>query len=483
VQIKNLSNFPFDRARSIGPSYPRKVTRDQAQIVWEDGWGKSHKCMAHVLSTSAFGIELLLQKPPVPNISPGDVVIVGVLSSIGGSDWRCVVVACHSSDNSASLICRILDISDTGVDLLERRRGPRWRCDDEFQPTGVAANPFRSNDFIQFRVVDASAEGIGALTSIRNKQITKGTVLDAIVSFPSVGSISTKLAVNRVGVTAIGERDYLFLGLEFLEELSQRHRGVLGQYLLQFADRETTHGLRASGLLPRTAVRDVECGWVVDEDSYREALNLRYAAYVLEGKAPSQWAIGQVADAYDSRSRILLCKKDSRAVATARLYFPEYGDRIEHEQFFTWPGNFPRREEVVEVTRTCTHPDHRGASVFFSLLRFIVITATQAQRSWVVTSATPDLVQFYDWIGLKPTELTFNHPNLNGLPHRVLLGNIPAALTGRSIGPGAWNTVWRDALDCVGNDVSENSLDRIRIFLFRILGPLMASVSRLLMRY
>ena len=135
---------------------------------------------------------------------------------------------------------------------------------------------------------------------------------------------------------------------------------------------------------------------------------------------------------------------------------------------------------MVEVTRTCTHPEFRRGNVFFSLLQFIVVTATQAQRKWVITSSTSDLVPFYDWVGLKPTDIVFNHPSLNSRPHRLLLGSIPDALNGTTVGATAWYMVWRDAIGMLESNAFQETgkLGAIRSLLYRAVG----SAGSLLMR-
>jgi hypothetical protein len=259
------------------------------------------------------------------------------------------------------------------------------------------------------------------------------------------GQVNTSILVQNVRVTSSNDKDFLFVGAS-LNELSATDREILGQYVFQFGDSATTASLRASGLLPRQPSRSTHWTFVNDEASYRAALNLRQLAYSEDRKLRGASTVTEVADVFDSRSRLILGRVDSRPIATARLFFPEHGDRLEHEDYFVWPKDYPRREETVEVTRTCTHPDYRRGNVFLSLIRFIVLTALQSNRTWVLTSSTDDLVPFYDWVGLKSTEIVFTHSSLNDLPHRLLLGSIPDALQARSVGSTAWYLVWRDVL-------------------------------------
>ena len=208
------------------------------------------------------------------------------------------------------------------------------------------------------------------------------------------------------------------------------------------------------------------------KQDFREVLNLRHLAYLADNKIPMSARVNDVADIHDSRARILMCKYRGKIVATARLTFHELGDVTEHEEFVAWTSDFPRRDETVEVTRACTHPDFRRTGLFFALIRYVVITATQAGRSWVVTSSTEDLVPMYRFVGLSQVGITYNHPDLNDLKHVVLVANMYDALSGRSVGPTAWNQVWRDALPYMSpNVIAQDTLSKVRIAVYRSLGP------------
>lgn len=389
----------------------------------------------------------------------------------GSDEYRCVVTYEGPDPNTSGRLLLGLRFvfHELGSDSdIERRRYARWKCPEQFHPTGISANPIRSNDFVYFRVGDISSDGLGLLTSPRNRYLVAGQRLDAIISFPTVRQISIQLLIRNVRMVSIRDRDYLQVGASVVGP-TRLQQTVIEQYVLQFGPAQDAAFVRVMGISQRTSKRPTSFSFVTDEETYREVINLRRLAYRFEGKAGANDALAELSDLHDSRSRILVCRSHGRIVASARLAFPEYGDRTEHEEYFEWPTDFPRRDQTVEVTRACTHPDFRKGGVFFSLLRFIVVTAMQSGRPWVVTSSTEDLVRMYDWIGLKPCNRTYDHPSLNGMRHHVLIGNIPAALLGRSIGPGAWYAVWKDALPFL-NEADYGGLSSLRLALYRVIG-------------
>ena len=370
---------------------------------------------------------------------------------------------------------RMIDADAPRLPQIERRRQARWLCSDDFHPTGVASNPAKSNDFILFRVLDISRSGIRLITSLRNNFITRGMRLDVIVSFPMVSQITLGLTVQNLAFISQDEKEYLSIGAE-INGLTPRQSSVVAQYVAQFGDVESLRELRESGFDKTGIAGSIEFSVVRTEEDYREVLNLRHLAYLADNKIASAASVHDVSDIHDSHARILMCKFRGKTIATARLTFHEVGDTTEHEEFLAWGSDFPRREESVEVTRACTHPDFRRTGLFFALLRYVAITATQAGRMWVVTSSTEDLVPMYQYIGLRDIGLRYSHPELNDLKHAVLIGSMLDGLSGRSVGPTAWNQIWRHALPYMSNSnsISQDTVSGMRIALYRLMGPLLA---------
>ncbi len=258
------------------------------------------------------------------------------------------------------------------------------------------------------------------LTSLRNSFIVRGMKLDVIVSFPMVSQVSVRAIVQNVSFTSQDEKEYLSIGTR-LENMTPSQLSIVGQYMAQFGDVESIREFRDSGFDQKRMTGAIEYSVVRTEADYREVLNLRYLAYLADGKISSSAGVNDVSDIHDSRARILMCKYRGRTIASARLTFHELGDITEHEEFITWPNEFPRRDDTVEVTRACTHPDFRRTGLFFALVRYVVISAMQAGRTWVVTSSTEDLVPLYRFVGLREVGITYAHPDLNDLKHVVLL--------------------------------------------------------------
>lgn len=89
----------------------------------------------------------------------------------------------------------------------------------------------------------------------------------------------------------------------------------------------------------------------------------------------------------------------------------------------------------------------------------------------------------YRFVGLSEMGITYNHPDLNELKHVVLVANMYDALSGRSVGVAAWNQVWRDAFPYMSpNAVAQDTLSKVRIAIYRSLGPLIGPIGSISMR-
>ena len=435
---------------------------------------------AMVTRVSPLGAELVISEGEL-DLDQGSSLVVEIDLNGSTSKFTGLVVDLASLPaQKIGVSIRLTEKDQLDSPDADRRDGTRWTCAEMFYPTGVASNPAKFNDFIYFRVHDVSNNGFRILTSMRNKFVMPGVMLDCIISFPMVSQISTTVEVINLGIVSEFDKDYLAIGVR-INEMTQHQSNVIAQYLAQFGDVDSFSKMKAEGFLPTRLNKALRYSFVNSATEYQAVLQLRHAAYIADGKISPEASVADMSDIHDARSRILICRKGDTIVGTARLSFHEFSDALEHEEFVRWPTDLPRRDESVEITRLCAHPEFQGSGLIFSLLRFCVIAAVQGRRTWVVSSATSDLVPLYESVGLKSVDITFNHPYLNHLKHHVLVGSIEDAMPGRTSGPIAWNLVWKDAFAfMVDNDfITIDIVSRVRLALYRSIGPLIPLLRQL----
>ena len=383
------------------------------------------------------------------------------------------------------------DITLAGVRLSQReylrshnqdqRRSIRWICSEDFYPTCVAPTPGRFNEYMYFQVRDISREGFQLLCSLRNKYLIPGTLLTLTASFPMIGDASVPARVTRIGITSEREKDYLVVGTEYVE-LSNNARNIIGQYLLQFSNAETLADLRNAGFFPASLSKGTDFYFLKTEEDYEAVLDLRLKAHLQGGTVDESVTPENMSDNYDASSRIIVGKHKGKVIASARVRFNTLEDPMEHEKYVEWPSNYPRRDNIFEITRVCTDPDFRKQDLLAGLLKFIGTTCIQPQRPWAVVSSTDAMVMFYEKIGLNRTGLTYTHPVYKGTQN-VLLTNAIDVMCGKDAHPIYWNAIWSDVYSYLvdAGIIAPDPLDHARVRAYRLLRPLgnlVANISR-----
>ena len=426
-----------------------------------------------VWKMSPLGIELLPHEDC--NIfSRGDSVDIQLIigNQVTNFDGLVVTLAPIESNRKILGVRLSKKIEITEKTDSHRRRGSRWICSSRFDPVCMAANPLQFNDFLYFRIRDISKSGLRAVTSLRNKFIVPGMELQAQLSFPLTSQISIPLRIARVNLTAEQGKDYLEVGLEFCE-LSKHHREVIGQYLIQFSNADSLKAIREDGFAPSSLAKGVDYYYIKTAEEFKEVLDLRLLANSKSAKVPDHYTAEDMADIYDTRSRILVGRYNGKIVGTMRLTFSELGQRLEHEKYVDLPPDFPRSEQILEIARAATHPDFRASDLWTSLMQHAAIAAIQAKRPWVLMSTTSELKQMYIRLGCKDTGLRYTHELYPEKEQLIMCINLREVVVGHGVGPIYWNAVWKNvgAYLAQADMGIEKDLSSTRVKLYVALSP------------
>lgn len=391
-----------------------------------------------------------------------------------------VVDDVQAENNRSLLHIRLVSKGPTRTDNIERRTSNRWMCSDQFYPTAVASNPAKFNDFIYFKVRDLSSSGMKLHTSLRNKFIMPGMTFDCIFNFPMITQVKMKITVMNLRIEMDGTKEVLALGVSFNKEDADLKNAV-GQYLMQFGNVNSLDELLDSGVYVSNVSEAVHFTYVRTKEDYDKVLALRFMAYKEAGKVKPEATVQDMADEYDSRSRIVMGVYKGEVVCSARLIFNQFDDQMEQERFVKWPGNLPRRDEMVEIMRACTRPDFRGSDLLISMFKFIAIAVAQSKRKWIVICATQNMAPLYQRIGFSDVGLTYEHKGLNNLRHDILLANVPDAMMGKTVGPIEWNIIWSGVSSYLQQyDLLElDPATNLRLGVYRLLAPLARAVRYL----
>lgn len=427
-----------------------------------------------VWKLSPLGVELV-QSEEAKEFRKGDPVDLEITLAGQRTSFEGLIVDLVQENESISLIgIRLARRKLAGSRQDDRRSAVRWICSDEFFPTCMAPTPGKFDDFIYFRIRDISNDGLQLVCSLRNKFLISGMRIGLTAVFPMGSVVSIQVEIIRIAITSVGGRDRLVVGTKYVG-LTQHARQEIGQYLIQFSNVETLAELRAAGMAPMSVALGVDFYNLKNESDYLEVLELRQKAHLLDGNINSEVSVLDMGDINDARSRIVVGKYKGAAIATARIRYNDLSEPLEHEEFVEWPKTLPRRDQIIEISRVATHPDFRKNDLLAALFRFICHNVMQPDRPWLVISCLDNMVPFYEKVGMSGTGLRHTEPlweddrTLN-----IMIVNTSEMVLGRNVNPFFWNMIWKDLAQLMIEQgmVTPTGLDRVRLGLYRAIGPL-----------
>lgn len=430
---------------------------------------------------SPLGVEFIADQKVGKSLSTGSKIDIRMIHPTGSTSHEGLVVAAISQMGEKTLVgVRWLPPEQAGPRSEERRTAKRWMCGSEYLPTGISANPLRFNDYIHFRIYDISKDGMQIEASMRNRALIPGMKLSAIVTFPLIGKITVDYEIIRAKVTRSFGKDTLSLGCKFIDP-DLRLNELIGQYLLQFGPPLSLTELRQEGLKVKSINQAITYSCVKTEQEYFEVLELRKLAWASIGKVDLKEKTEYFADEYDARARILTASCKGKIVASLRVIFPEEGDQLEHEKYLKMPKDFPRNDQMVEITRVVVHPEFRGNDLLYSLFKQAVVVCLQAERRWILGNSDPKLLPLYRKIGFKILPLSFDLEVFNIHPY-LFLGDIYATMAGHRVNPIVWNLMYSDLTKYLTRSdlIDFKLIPHIKLIFYRLFKPLSYLVAKLM---
>lgn len=362
--------------------------------------------------------------------------------------------------------------NDAGSNLGTNGAAPRlWECSAEFFPTAVALNPARYNDYIYFKVLALSAQGLHLVCSQRNKMLLPGLQLKLQMSLPMIGEVCLDVQLEHVSVHA-DERKRAFDVVVKVLTLDDYAREMIAQYLIQFGRVDSLDALRADGLNPPSVARGVDFYFLRSKQDHADVLNLRLMAHRQFGNLSSDDVRAEhLDDAADDSAQILIGKHKGRTVASARLRFVRKDQPLVMQAHMHFSDDLPPREQILEVSRACTDPEYRRGNLFAKLSHQLLINAITAGRPYLLMVSLPNLLEFYKSVGCKELGLTQKDEFWNGEQHLLLINAVNVCL-GRDVGPVVWSLMVREPYEYLveRGAINPTTLDRLRLLAYRGIG-------------
>ncbi|NRA63241.1 MAG: PilZ domain-containing protein [Pseudobacteriovorax sp.] len=360
----------------------------------------------------------------------------------------------------------------------EPRGEKRWPCNSLFPPTITAPNILNYEDMVILRMVDLSAEGARAVTSLRNKSLVPGLKLEGVFSFPITGSISCKFEIRWTKEETLHGKKELNVGLKFVEKEDSVKR-VFGEYLAQFGDVQDLNDLRKSGFYVKSVHQSLQVRYAKTESELNQVIELRKKAYV-EYMGDDNIDIKELYDKEDAKSRVILATHFDRSVATSRVVFFGEDDVPEVYQKIPLPDSLKKKNlEIVEISRFCIDKGYRSSDIFLGLVRESFLVMVQAKRP-ILIGATPEhLIEHYRSVGITVFKEHYYSPeSCPELKLYLLQLDLRDVLTGNLVSAKVYESVYAPLLLAAQeNGILDLDLsDQINVYKKRILGKIMSFV-------
>jgi hypothetical protein len=223
-----------------------------------------------------------------------------------------------------------------------------------------------------FRVVDFGAESMTLETSVRNKVLLPGMVLNAFLAIP--GQPVLECEVEVIGVGQVGyAKGHFRLSVRFSAIGSELGQAV-ASYCLMVDSSATLASLHNAGFVLARAGEVALVDYVHSESDVTQVLNLRGCF-----------------DEFDDMARQVMCKIGAKVVGCARLIF--HDGRRERSALASrallpaelWSDGF------LELSGFVVRSEWMQSDVVDEIIRYLLRVAFQSPARWLVAECSIEL--------------------------------------------------------------------------------------------
>ena len=366
----------------------------------------------------------------------------------------------------------------------ERRGSARWLCEEQCHPICVVSSPFIMGRPTLLRIKDISESGIRMTCSIQATYLVPQLRVSSMIELPTVGNFHVHMDVVRVDFEREHGKDVLSIGARFVE-LEKRQRNLLAQYLIEYSSVVSLQALKESGFDAPSPRRGVTFYFAKSESDIRQVMKLRHTAHVhannLKQDHQSVEETGfYLADKVDENCRIAVGVYKEEVIATARIHFGVLSEPLEHEAYVEFDESFPRRDQVVEVSRLAIDPRFQSGDILVGMFQFIGTTCIRPAQPYILISSWEHAVPRYERIGFRKTGHTHREHHW---AHNecVMIMNGVDAFFGKGVHPFAWGVMWKDVVDSwiESNTVTPKGLNRYRYRLYKLISLFAVAIEKL----
>jgi hypothetical protein len=330
------------------------------------------------------------------------------------------------------------------------RRHKRIKTRESFKPFLWVSDPFHLSRIVNFQVENFNVDGLQLRTSLCNKHIIVGSMLEnSQLLLPGIGV----LTVNLVICNASLKDKHLIFGCLF-QSIDKQALEMLAQYAIIGGDnlpphlRQRKELLKAAGLTTRSLSKPCTIKVVETCQELEQILDVRFVSYKAAAKIPPGATREIMEDEYDASSIIYCAKYGPDVIATMRANTSKSDrQKFPFEKYFGSCESLGiSRHNSCEISRLAILPEFQGSDLFIGFVKVTVQMLVKLCLDTMFCIATNKLAPMYQRIGAERMSDPVQHPILIDESLNLYRIKTSSFLTGSNMEFEVWKKISEEAI-------------------------------------
>jgi hypothetical protein len=330
------------------------------------------------------------------------------------------------------------------------RRHKRIKTRENFKPFLWVSDPFHLSRIVNFQVENFNVDGLQLRTSLCNKHIIVGSILENCqLLLPGIGI----LTVNLVICNAFLKDKHLIFGCLF-QPINKKALEMLAQYAIIGGDNlppylnQRKELLRAAGLTTHSLSKPCTIKVVETYQELEQIREVRFVAYKAAAKTPPGATSEMMEDEYDASSIIYCAKYGPDVIATMRVNISKSDEqKFPFETYFGSCESLAiSRHNSCEISRLAILPEFQRSDLFTGFLKVITQMLVKLHLDTMFCVATNKLSLMYQRIGTERMSEPIRHPVLTDEFLNLYRIKTSSFLTGENMEFEVWKKISEEAI-------------------------------------
>src|SRR5262249_7787013 len=330
------------------------------------------------------------------------------------------------------------------------RRHKRIRTRENFKPFLWVSDPFHLSRIVNFQVENFNVDGLQLRTSLCNKHIMVGSMIENLqLLLPVIGVLTVDLVICN----AFSKDKHLIFGCLF-QSINKQALEMLAQYAIIGGDNlppylsQRKELLKAAGLTTRSLAKPCTIKVVETCQELEQILDVRFVAYKAAAKTPPDATSEMMEDEYDASSIIYCAKYGPDVIATMRANISKSDrQKFPFERYFGSCESLGiSRHNACEISRLAILPEFQRSDLFIGFVKVTVQMLVKLRLDTMFCVATNKLATMYQRIGAERMSEPVKHPVLIDESFNLYRIKTSSFLTGSNMAFEVWKKISEEAI-------------------------------------